>query len=190
VWHRIDLGGAATNVQETNPDLLAPNYRPPNDPYTWPEGATAGLDLAASRNRAATLARSEESAEDSSAEEATGAQPDTGDSWPAARRSTLDRGLGPATFGSEPEPPEVKLRLGESKLLRGRPLAVSGSAARDNAPCRLSRVDIFAEGPEGPLAIGSVATDRNGAFSGHVTLPPTVPVGHLRLEAKIAGGCE
>ncbi len=29
LWHRIDLGGAATNINETRPDALSPNHRPP-----------------------------------------------------------------------------------------------------------------------------------------------------------------
>src|SRR5690606_23407070 len=36
LWHRIDLGGAATNINETRPDALSPNHRPPADPFTWP----------------------------------------------------------------------------------------------------------------------------------------------------------
>src|SRR5690606_32219394 len=86
--------------------------------------------------------------------------------------------------------PEVVLRLGEKRLLRGHPLQVRGSAQKAGQPCRLSRVDIYVKAPEGMRAIGSVATGRDGNFDGHVTLPPTTPVGRLELSAKIAGGCD
>jgi hypothetical protein len=43
---------------------------------------------------------------------------------------------------------------------------------------------------DGMKAIGSVATGTDGNFEGHVTLPPTTPVGRLELSARIAGGCD
>ncbi len=208
LWHRIDLGGAATDVQESRPDPFAPTHKPPNDPYSWPEGATSARELTPSRpispSRATDAAaqrpdddgtpdseaRDDDpgSSADASHESERNSGRDASGSWPGAlpSLSTSTSALGPAA----PKEPTVILRLGEKELLRGRPLKVQGSAEKDGRPCRLSRVDIYVNAPDAPRAIGSVATGRDGKFEGHVTLPPTTPVGTLELSAKVAGGCD
>src|SRR6185312_3442235 len=51
LWHRIDLGGAAANL-DSDPDPSKPAYVPPPDPYAWPTSHDSGQDLAdRSRNQ-------------------------------------------------------------------------------------------------------------------------------------------
>ena len=45
IWHRIDLGGAAANLDFT-PEIGKPSYIPPPDPYAWPEQRDSGQDVA------------------------------------------------------------------------------------------------------------------------------------------------
>ncbi len=203
MWHRVDLGGAATNVQESRPDPLAPSHRPPSDPYSWPEGANSARELAQTAERAGRALRADadgasgsENRDPSRPEERQESEPSTvrapsatsASSWPSARGTTLsDASVQAPRASSEPE---VTLRLGDKKLLRGHPLKVSGKAQKEGRPCRLSRIDIFVRAPEGLRPIGSVATGDDGAFEGHVTLPPTTPVGKLELSARVAGGCD
>lgn len=200
MWHRVDLGGAATNVQESRPDPLALNHRPPNDPYSWPEGANAARDLATASTRAEPRPDGDRDASDRQGYSADGSpsaplsdglpSAPADDSSSAPRQSTPVRDDVALHLGLGREVPDVTLRLGEKQLLRGHPLKVMGRAQKEGRPCRLSRVDIFVRAQDGMLAIGSVATGRDGNFEGHVTLPPTTPVGRLELSAKIAGGCD
>lgn len=204
LWHRVDLGGAASDVQESRPDPLAPSHRAPSDPYSWPEGATSARDLTRSRTQAASeradraAGVSDQPSSDRPRRDPSPSKPVDGsttdgtnsDSWPSALPSSSTSSVQRSSSGMPVVEPEVILRLGEKRLLRGHPLQVRGSAQKDGRPCRLSRVDIFVQAPEGTRAIGSVATGRDGNFDGHVTLPPTTPVGRLQLSAKIAGGCD
>lgn len=191
IWHRIDLGGAASDIQESRLDPLSPNHRPPNDPYTWPAGATSGLDLAPHRSPPPTPAS--DPALGSSPQQDDPDHPPASDpsGWPSADRSTNGSDIDAFGWTSDARsPPELKFSINEKKLLRGHPLLVSGTAMKDGAPCRLSRVDVFFAGPEGPVSIGSVATDREGKFQGSVTLPPTTPVGTVQLSVEVGAGCE
>lgn len=197
IWHRVDLGGAATNVQESRPDPLVVQHRPPSDPYSWPEGAASARELARAVQRQALLGPQNDAGSEPGAapgqEEPSGARSAKpgadGDSWPGAERSTADAVEGLLSSRDAAEP-EVTLRLGEKQLLRGRPLKVMGGASKEGRPCRHSRVDVYVKAQDGLRAIGSVATGEDGNFEGHVTLPPTTPVGRLELFARVAGGCE
>lgn len=78
----------------------------------------------------------------------------------------------------------------EKEVLRGAPLTVSGRATKAGRPCALSRIDLVLAGDEGEQAIGSVATNRDGDFLGHVTVPHDRPVGTYRVLARLGAGCE
>jgi len=192
LWHRIDLGGAASDIQESRPDPLTPNHRPPHDPHSWPADSHPGSgqrtppDPSGAHSfpagEAPTTNAPESPVEETSS---AGAKPSA---WPSAGTSTTDSSVLESFPGSEA--PEIFLRVAEEKILRGSPLAVSGSARRLGRVCSLSRIDIFVESPEGPIGIGSVATDRRGRFSGQVTLPQSTPVGPLEITASVAEGCQ
>jgi transglutaminase-like putative cysteine protease len=186
IWHRIDLGGAASDIRESQPDPLALDHRPPSDPHTWPQGATSAAQERALAPR--TDASTGDPLSPGTTPSETDAKVSPG-SWPSALHSTAPgAAVGPDSGGDNL--PQVALFLGETKLIRGRPLPVSGRAHRGRSPCRLSRVDILVQSEEGLRAIGSVATDREGAFQGSVTLPPNTPVGRLELSAQVGGGCD
>lgn len=189
LWHRIDLGGAATNITETRPDVLSPDHRPPLDPFTWPSESRPAFSEAQPQSAQPDFA-SPNPASDPLAGEQDSSPGSERDSWPGASESTRVEEGDPSSENGRRAEPEVSLILGEARLLRGHPLAVRGRATREGKGCSLARVDISVAEGDSWVAIGSVATDRNGAFSGQVTLPQVTPVGPLQVSARIAGGCE
>src|SRR5690606_17961961 len=111
--------------------------------------------------------------------------------WPGATGPGLSDGASRLPWGDDSgRAPDVTFSVVEKRLLRGRPLQVSGTAQKDGVPCRLARVDVFYSGQEGRESIGSVATDREGRFVGSVTLPPSTPVGPLELSVELGAGCD
>lgn len=197
LWHRVDLGGAATNINETRQDPFTPTHRPPPDPHTWPrdsqptlaqftpQGGSLGSPGLASPS-APSLGGSVEPTISSDPGELGSAPVDPGDpNYP--QNSPQGAADGP---GKEPEgKPHVELHLRAQQLLRGQPLGVSGTVTRAGRPCPLSRVDIYISQGDTWKSIGSVATDRSGEFAGQVTLPQSTPVGALEVSARVAGGC-
>lgn len=191
IWHRIDLGGASSHINQTRQDPLAPRHRAPNDPHSWPSESRP----AASSQRPRTPP-SEPRADLNSEKEKPGAPGETSNpaaSWPGATASSSEPST-PGTNSTRPgereAPAEVELMLGQARLLRGHPLPVSGKAQRAGTPCRLARVDIYIAEGDSWTSIGSLATDREGHFNGQVTLPQVTPVGPLRISARVAGGCD
>lgn len=192
IWHRIDLGGAAADMEQSRPDPNSLSHRPPGDPYSWPSGSHSGASVARQvRQALAEGAASSTSSEGAETDPNTTEEETQKGGWPSASTSTNPDPSDPFGFlSSGKRVLELTFGVQEKQLLRGRPLSVSGTAQRDGIPCSLSRVDIFVHSTEGPISIGSVATNRDGDFRGHVTLPPTTPVGPLELFAQIGAGCE
>jgi hypothetical protein len=189
LWHRVDLGGAASDIRESSPDPLSPNHRPPQDPFAWPTGATSALDALPQR----VPAPAEEEQHDLASDVAQSRSGDDSSrpGWPGATGPGRDDGASKALWGDDStRTPDVTFSVVEKQLLRGRPLRVSGTAQKDGVACRLARVDVFYSGPEGRESIGSVATDREGRFVGSVTLPPSTPVGPLELSVELGAGCD
>lgn len=177
IWHRVDLGGAAAQVEETRPDPTTPGHRPPNDPYSWPRKSQPGLGLAPAN---ASVPHDDKSA-------ASGASGDgQSTSWPSATQSTVQSRADSATA---PSHVNIELVVQNSDLSRGKPLRVIGRATRHGKACSLSRVDFFLEGAHGPLPIGSLSTDRAGEFAGTVTIPRDAAVGNQTLKARLGAGC-
>jgi len=126
-------------------------------------------------------------------------------SWPAGANpgssllSTLDRSPGPSlTFRSGDAPlsmsseekVEITVSTQQKEILRGAPLTVSGRASKGGRPCALSRIDLALSSGDGEHAIGSVATNREGDFLGHVTVPADRAVGPYELVARLGAGCD
>ncbi len=172
VWHRLDLGGAPSDIEETRPPTNVPLYRPPADPFAWPAGSQSGSSLAAR------------------------SQPQThSTSWPSALSPT---GRAPRmaphgsalVFGPPGQlTPAVTLQLDRAQMRRGALLGVRGHAARGGRACEASRVDLELVTPLGVRPLGSVATDSNGDFDGHVLLPLDVPAGDQTVVARVGSGC-
>jgi hypothetical protein len=188
LWRRIDLGGAAGQLQSEQDTRVAP-HRAPTDPYEWPEGSESGLGMA-------------EHADTSSGDPTSSSS----GARPSSQRGTRP---GPAALPSstaspsEPEPAieaaeqdardhrpraELDFELQRRSARRGTPLSVSGTVEAEGEPCAFSRVDITlrAEGkPE--VVIGALPTNEAGEFAGDVTIPLTIDVGHYQVGTSTPG---
>lgn len=168
LWHRIDLGGAAVNLDD-NSDPSRPPYVPPPDPYSWPAERDSGQDLA-ERNRA---------------QNSSGNQPSPGAPALPSPASPL---APPAPVGStsttETRPPsQVQIKGIDSDVRRGFPLHVAGSVQSTEGPCLRVRVDVVLTNREVPdgRVLGSLSTNEDGEFDGAVVVPRDLGVGDYDL---------
>ncbi len=194
LWHRVDLGGAASEIQDTNADPLLPLHRPPGDPYSWPQGATPGLSAGMSAARTASALEQGNAASSRADPQDRGPRPGDVTQGSGAADASANEPSDLARVGvvralSQAPPPVLSLAVKQSSLLRGHPLGVSGTARREGKPCRFSRVDIFLLEGSSRTAIGSLSTDAQGKFQGQVTVPLATQVGRVSAVAEVAGGC-
>ena len=190
LWHRIDLGGAATNLEEQlHPER--PPHLPPPDPYAWPLGRDSGEQLA-QRTRQASL------------EELTRQSPEptprTAPQDPGAARQTPAPNGEPApadtSTGSEPAPhrPTSILTIDslDHDVFRGLPLHVQGRVRAGTKSCAGVRVDVLVlVGPaKTERRVGSLSTDEQGVYDGAVVLPRDLPIGDHELAVATAGNAE
>jgi hypothetical protein len=174
-YARIDLGGAAPNVMQVNRHPEVPLHEPEPDPFTWPLGQVSGQQLGREMHGAP------------SSPKATG-------TWPGSVESTAPSGpRAPGASSSEASPssrPTVVLGLKSARARRGELLLVEGSASQSGQPCARKRVDVFLGRADGGRElVGSVLTDAQGQFTGQVSLPRDLPLGHALVSAQIAGAC-
>ena len=177
LWHRIDLGGAAANI-ETNTDPQRPPHSPPPDPYTWPASQDSGAD-AASRARQ----RSPATSASSNPSAAPSASASAGPPSPGSLLSTQD-----------PNRPATEVTVGqiETRVLRGAPMRVLGEVKSGGAPCAHVRVDVLlisAQSPQG-AAVGSLSTDDSGNFDGPVVVPSDFHLGNYDLLVSTPGDAQ
>jgi len=182
LWHRIDLGGAALNMdQEVDPNR--PPYVPLPDPYAWPEVRDSGQDLA-ERSRAEQQARSQPGPGGSG----NGGGPGNAQSSAAPSQPTP-----PPTASAQPDPlvgrTDVDVTTLDKDILRGLPLRVQGQVSSDAGPCAHVRVDVILKNdtlPQGAV-IGSVSTDERGRYDGAVVVPRDFSVGDYDLVIATPG---
>ncbi|MEZ4301442.1 MAG: transglutaminase domain-containing protein [Polyangiaceae bacterium] len=174
IWHRVDLGGAAANL-ETNTDPQRPPHVPPPDPYAWPQSSQddSGQD-------AANRARTQASQPGTSSSASASASPN-GSAAPNAANST------PA----DPSRPETEITVGEleGRVLRGAPMRVMGEVKNGGTPCAHVRVDVLLLSPDAPqgAAVGSLSTDDGGRFDGPVVVPSDFRLGSYELLVQTPG---
>ncbi|MCA9595111.1 MAG: transglutaminase domain-containing protein [Myxococcales bacterium] len=192
LWHRIDLGGAAERM-DTEQDPTEPQHRPPDDPYSWPEGSESGQELAQR-----TLAGSGGQPEPGSGGDAGAATSVAGDGGvqqtPAPAPSTsptssleTDAGL---MAPEVDERPASTVTLGpiERQVKRGEPLPVKGKVEADGKGCEGVRVDFKLRTPTGRMiSIQSLSTVAGGAYDGAIVVPPGVDVGDYELVVSTDG---
>ncbi len=170
LWHRIDLGGAAANLDH-EADPAKPAYKPPPDPYAWPESRDSGQDLA-DRNRDKPQSGNS-SGTASSGTSGGPADSDAGAPTPSASNSAGS--VDPLSEPSDPKAPrsEVTVAAIDSDVRRGFPFHVQGSVATSGAPCSHLRVDVLLTSPQlqQGIVIGSLSTDDRGRFDGAVVIP-------------------
>jgi len=112
---------------------------------------------------------------------------DAGGSGPASIPFRIDR---PAPSDPGEERVDITIAAQQKEILRGAPLTVRGRATKGGRPCPLSRIDLVLETDSDEHAIGSVATNRDGDFLGHVTVPSDRAVGTYQLVARLGAGCD
>jgi hypothetical protein len=204
LWHRIDLGGAASDLIASRDDPLVVRHRAPSDPFTWP-ASERPASLEFERRLAQGRSAPRDSTHATSSSSGNGAGLDGTRPLPNASSTGAPGKLLGTPSGAQTAPAQsavssatnngaepgvvLQLRVEGSTYLRGTPLLVSGSAFQAGQACALSRVDIDVALPEGWTTLGSLATDRNGQFQGAVTLPHSLPVGSLSLAARLGSGC-
>jgi hypothetical protein len=177
LWHRIDLGGAAMDLEE-DPHLERPTHEPPPDQFPWPTGRDSGAELARREREQAAERR-----------ESGGGQDPGGTGDPGS-----DPGQGPgnqAVPTPRPDLPETALTVDtiDADIFRGLPLRIRGTARADGQPCGNMRVDVtlLIDGETAERRLGSLSTDARGFYDGAVIVPRDVPVGDHQLTVTTHG---
>jgi hypothetical protein len=187
LWHRIDLGGAALNM-ESEQDPSRPPYQPPPDPYAWPESKDSGQDMA---DRARAQNQSQSGGSSGGGTSTTSSSPNGASSAspPGTSPSAQDPGAAPPT---EPGAlsSEVSLAPIDEQVHRGMPIHLHGQVRAGGSSCPHVRVDVMLRGtaaPEG-VVIGSLSTDDNGDYDGAVVVPRELSLGDYDLDLRTPGG--
>lgn len=173
-WRRIDLGGAGRTLDDKSekPEKPQPQYSPPEDPFTWPPGATKGSDLVPPSTP-------------TPAPSSTGSLPSTP---PPATSSSSAPSTAP--------PSKLTLQLSGIadeyiELQRTKSLAVKGRVVETGgAPCKGVRVEIVLRAPSKGLEVaakGVIITDDGGYYDGTVQIPMSVPIGDYSIVAHTPG---
>ncbi len=189
LWHRIDLGGAAANL-ENDPDPGKPAYVPPPDPYAWPTARDSGQDLA-DRNRGQQQAGQ------------AGGNDVAADGGTASGQGAPSSGQGGDP--TEPRLPESEVAVAaiDGDVHRGLPLHLQGQVVNAGAPCAHVRVDVVLVGhmersgrverpapgtatPSG-TTVGSLSTDERGRYDGAVVIPRDLALGDYDLVVQTPG---
>lgn len=176
LWHRIDLGGAAMNFNDTSAHDQIP-YTPPPDPFTWPPGATPGQESAQ---------RGRQGGAGGGAQGAGGGGQSAGGS--ASGRSSSQAALGGAPGYDDERPAStVLLSFVDREVTRNQALHLDGRVEAAGSPCPFVRVDVSLMIEHAELPLGALATDADGRFQGAVVVPPTVGVGNHDLTLSTPG---
>jgi len=218
LWHRIDLGGAASDLVVPEDQTAALRHRPPSDPFAWPTeersaaveferrlveaqrgAAKHDLDAGTSPGPGAGVVKASSGQVGPSGQgpstipdarfEASGAASGSRDQLPAQ---------GPTTTSAAGDSPQVEFQVRGAPhdaaprdhiYARGTTISVTGTVTHKGQPCALSRVDVVLGLPSAALSVGSLATDGSGHFAGQVTLPSTLPVGKTRVDVVVGSAC-
>jgi hypothetical protein len=191
LWHRIDLGGAATNLeQQRHPER--PQHLPPPDPYAWPAGRDSGDELA-QRTRQAALDELTRQSSDPS----PGANPDEPRAEPRPAPGPSGEPAPPGAGSGAAPPPDrptsvLSIDSLDHDVFRGLPLHVQGRVHAGNKSCAGVRVDVLVlvGSAKTERRIGSLSTDEQGIYDGAVVVPRDLPIGDHELAVATAGNAE
>ncbi|HVY46675.1 MAG TPA: transglutaminase-like domain-containing protein [Minicystis sp.] len=185
IWHRIDLGGAAANLDFT-PDKTRPAYVPPPDPYGWPEGRDGGQDLVDRAKKQDEEQEKQRTESDANAAPSSSASASASAPSPSATPS--------ASSSGEPEPPkippsELSVAAIDSDVRRGVPLHIQGVVQSGGAACAHVRVDVVLTGPAvlSGAVVGSLSTDEAGKYDGAIVIPRDFALGDYELSVSTPG---
>ncbi|MBI2395410.1 MAG: transglutaminase domain-containing protein [Deltaproteobacteria bacterium] len=178
LWYRIDLGGAGRLLDDKTekPEKEQPAYSSPDDPYSWPAGATKGSDL---------LPPSSPS-------------PGTGPTGGGTTSPTPPPSPPSSASGSAPStapPSKVTLAVPGApsedalELLRLREFVVKGRVVdASGAPCKSVRVDFkISSNTAGERVVGTLPTDADGNYEGKLAIPREANLGEYTLVAHTPG---
>jgi len=192
LWKRVDLGGAG---HMTNPATSAlPErtvYRPPQDPFAWPQNAERGDDMVAdARARAASMGGGQPGPATASSSAST--MGPAADGGAAAPPSSPSGASGETGVDRDERPPSsVVLGLDENDAHRGLPLHVRGEVRADGEPCPHVAVELWLRDPSArpsrQLLLGALATGDDGTFRGGIVVPGSTPLGDYDVVAKTPG---
>jgi hypothetical protein len=216
LWHRVDLGGAASGFHYDGEKPSGPAYRMPKDNYPWPTLARPGEAL--NPNHASDAADADATSPGSDGNGATGSSAGastTGASAMAAsatpnstkgtasaaqtkpRASNLDGNADTGVQSNTPEYSEssneeraaahVNFKLlGKSTVHRGESVVIEGDVRGEGSPCKLTRVDIELRRQAERYSLGSAATDDRGHFQVQTTILQRLGVGPYELRVRSA----
>lgn len=179
LWHRIDLGGAALNLDQDQ-DPTRPPHQPPQDPYTWPENSeqSSGQQLA-DKDR-------------------NDLQPGQGGGSSSSPTDPNGSSAPPSPTGVDPSQPApsnpdlpsstVEVEIVDKTVRRGTALKVKGKVVQAGRGCANVRVDVVVKSADvtGRL-IGSLSTDEDGAFEGTAVVPRDLAAGDYDVLVVTAG---
>jgi hypothetical protein len=200
LWHRVNLGGAASSFHYDGEKPEGPAYRMPKDNYEWPSHAQSGEQASAQLTGDQSEGSATDSAKSSSGNSTGNAsqlqtQPGSNKASPSNDpKSSLSESVPAPEPLAEPAPaPSVAENRGISQLTfkvvgnvnvhRGEALTVEGSARSDGSPCGLTRIDLELKRDKERYRLGSTATDDKGHFSMQATVPLRLGVGPYELTA-------
>ncbi len=204
LWHRVDLGGAASGLHYDGDKPEGPSYRMPKDNYEWPSLARPGEQLnprqtngesplSATGSDLGASSNPREPASAGSVSSAAASPPTNPARMPSppvsdkSAEATLPNSFTPGP--QEPLPtnrsvPKVTFRVvGNSNVRRGEALLVEGNAQSEEGPCKLTRVDLEIRRDTERYAFGSTATDDKGRFRLQATVPLKLGIGPYAVTA-------
>jgi transglutaminase-like putative cysteine protease len=197
LWQRIDLGGAAENLQLDASDR--PRHVQPRDPFTWPEGSDPASEMVdrGEHDRAGDAPAGDAPPSDAPASGAVdddadpaSMQPSAIAPEPAATASAASAPLAPPATKSSLR---VSIEASQGRALRGEGFEVSGSVAAMDRACPQVQVEIALVQQSGAsVALGTLLTDDRGQFTGRLAIPWSLPLGDYTLSAsspQAAEGC-
>lgn len=187
VFHRIDLGGAASRFEIDDASARVTPHAPPDDPYAWPEGsesATAALEASGAR----TAGRQPEPGSSGAPRGARTPAPSSSVSRGTSSMMSLPDDPTAAAATSERPPTQVTLTLSTPEIRRGHLIGVRGTASADDEPCPFARVDLSLRSGTGQiLFLASLPTDDKGRFQADLTVPLHAEVGNYEIAGTTPG---
>lgn len=210
LWHRIDLGGAAEQLEMD--DEGRPRHVEPSDPFDWPDRDESGLAMAERRVPASAPAGpagdgppgAAGAPSSSPAPAGDAPEPDEGAGEPAPSTEPAPHEPAGDPEESMPEPapltmpaapgvlsPEsVRLHTGASKAERGKGLFVSGQVRNEGSACSGASIELTLQQPRGDaVPLGTLVSDARGEFRGHLVVPWNAALGEHALLATATGHC-
>jgi hypothetical protein len=184
MWHRIDLGGAASGFDYRGEPPDGKPYSPPQDPFVWPKKTPRTEDALPKPQEGST------------------GQSITGQGSSSSTNPSQGKKSVPTVTLQEPNSPEAPTKderpLDESPLsgkisvsvgsvtqvLRSQALPVTGSVNSAKNGCGNVRVEIALLQNNHRFAVATSMTEGDGRFVARLVVPSEMPVGDYELAVK------